>query len=104
MACPHVAGAAAQLRGLHPELSARAARDLLLCFATDGAIAQDDGWGGSPNQLLYAGQGVESYHLAIALNGTLRAHAATGGYIYMYTVLSPAVLSLNSNPRPWSWP
>ena len=93
MACPHVAGAAAQLRGLHPTLGAAATADLLVCYATQGAIAEDSNWGGSPNTFLYAGVGIESYHEAIA-NGT------NGSLVMSDCKPRPAKLDVKESGKP----
>ena len=89
----HVAGAAAQLRGLHPTLGAAATADLLVCYATQGAIAEDSNWGGSPNTFLYAGVGIESYHEAIA-NGT------NGSLVISDCKPRPAKLDVKESGKP----
>ena len=54
MACPHVAGAAAQFRAQNPTLTAQAAGDALVCHGTTDVVS--DPKANSPNILLYAGE------------------------------------------------
>eukprot|EP00966_Prymnesium_polylepis_P139720 3228283-Prymnesium_polylepis.3 len=57
MAAPHVAGAAAQLRGANPSWSAGTVSRVLECMATTGVVSgvSTSGISGTPNRFLYAG-------------------------------------------------
>ena len=57
MACPHVAGAAAQMRAKYPSLGAAALADALRCLATLDAVGDT---AGAPNLLLHAGAPVDT--------------------------------------------
>ena len=66
MACPHVSGAAAQLRGRLPDASAARIAEILSCMATPDAISNLLS-APTDNALLYAGAAVENPPACLAV-------------------------------------
>lgn len=63
MACPHVSGAAAQLRAVHPTLSAAEISNLLVCHSTPDVVGNIGPVEAprTPNRMLYAGEPISQF-------------------------------------------